>query len=383
MATAFGQISAPFVAAFAVKSKSGIIGDDFERASLGSNWASPDSDNGTPGIVSSHYLGITVGTWTLALYTPDGTSSNQVCEGQIASATQAGMMYSVCVRTTPGATESPRYGFHYNLSLTRWELKYDGVASPVVLATTSSYPAPVAGDILKIKAIGTSIRGYLNGVMILQATDSRLSVGYPGVAIILGPGTLPAAAFEWWAGGQAYTHTFTGSMSMALDASFVIQAQKTTFGQIVAPFTFSKDVSGRRETFGQIIFPINATFVVTGDKQGGTRYGQLAIDFVFDEQIAGYRETFGQIAIPYLFATTLSGTKTTFGQLESQIDFIIDAKTGRVEAHSTLAFELLLGLETAGIIRPSNIILNMAKAIYLGSTSVDAIYIDSQKVWPK
>jgi hypothetical protein len=64
------------------------------------------------------------------------------------------------------------------------------------------------------------------------------------------------------------------------------------------------------------------------------------------------------------------------------IDFIVDVNTGKVTAHSTLAFELLLGLETAGIIKTEYIILNLAKAIYLGSTPVDAVYTDSQKVWP-
>jgi hypothetical protein len=163
------------------------------------------------------------------------------------------------------------------------------------------------------------------------------------------------------------------------------QGLRTTFGAFDRPFVFSKEIVGQRETFGQIVFPINATFVVVGESESGGAqyYGQLAMGLVFDEQITGYREAFGQIAAPYLFATTSAGTKTTFGQLESQIDFVIDAKTGRVEAFSQLAFEILLGLETMGFVRPPNVILNLAKAVYLGSTEVDAVYVDSQNVWSK
>lgn len=160
------------------------------------------------------------------------------------------------------------------------------------------------------------------------------------------------------------------------------QGLRTTFGTFDSPFVFVKDTNGQRETFGQIVFPINATFIITGDQQGSTQYGQLSMGLVFDEQVAGYREAFGQIAVPYLFAATLEGTKTTFGQLDSQIDFIIDAKTGRVDAFSQLAFEILLGLETMGFVRPTGVILNLAQAVYLGSTSVDAVYTGSQKIWP-
>lgn len=175
--------------------------------------------------------------------------------------------------------------------------------------------------------------------------------------------------------------TFGETTSLYLLAPSV-QGSRTTFGRFDRPFIFSKETSGTRETFGQLAFPINATFVVAGDRLGGNYYGQIDMGLIFGEQTIGQRKTFGRIATPYLFATTSQATKSTFGKLDTSIDFIIDVKTGRVEAFSQLAFEILLGLEAAGFVRPTSIILNLAKDIYLGSTSVDAVYAKSQKVWP-
>lgn len=160
-----------------------------------------------------------------------------------------------------------------------------------------------------------------------------------------------------------------------------IQAIRTTFSQFDSPFTFIKDTLGRRETFGNSAFPINATIVVAGDTSTNV-YGQVALSLVFGEQTVGYRKTFGQIVRPYIFDAELSGLLETFGSVDFQTDFIVNVNTGRVEAFSSLGVELLLALETAGIIKPTTIILNLAKAIYLGSTPVDSVYTDSQKVWP-
>jgi hypothetical protein len=175
-----------------------------------------------------------------------------------------------------------------------------------------------------------------------------------------------------------------------------VDAKRTTFGQItslpdplgdpdepgLSALVFGKETSGQRETFGQLTFPINASFIVSGSGFQ-THYGELSMGLVFDEQTIGQRKTFGQFSTPYLFAATSEATKTTFGKIESPVDFIIDVETGKVEAFSQIAFEILLGLETAGFMRPEIIILNLAKAIYLGSTPVDAVYTDSQKVWPE
>lgn len=170
-----------------------------------------------------------------------------------------------------------------------------------------------------------------------------------------------------------------GQISLPNFFSRSTQGLRKTFGRFDRPYIFTKETIGQRQTFGRSELPINATFVV-----GGYRLvrGQIALSLVFGEQTIGQRKTFGHIVAPFDFDAQLQGFKETFGLVDLPIDFVVDVNTGRVETYSSLGLEFLLSLETAGIIRPREIILNLAKAIYLGSTPVDAVYTDSQKVWP-
>ena len=157
--------------------------------------------------------------------------------------------------------------------------------------------------------------------------------------------------------------------------------KKKTFGQVDLPLVFSESIFGQRETFGSVAFPINATFAIIGQEQG-VKYGQLSMGLLFEKEVVGFRKTFGQFTSPFVLGTAVETIRESFGKIDSSIDFLIDVKTGRVEAFSQIAFEILIGLEVAGIIRPTSIILNLAQNIYLGSSSVDAVYSNNQKVWP-
>ena len=158
------------------------------------------------------------------------------------------------------------------------------------------------------------------------------------------------------------------------------QSRRTTFGQVVRPFTFVKAVVGRKTTFGQSSLPINVSFVVAARRLS---LGRVALSLVFGEQTVGQRKALGRTASSYSFNRELSGRRETFGLLDLPIDFVVDVNTGRVDVFSSLGAEFIFAIESAGMVRPTGIILNLAKALYLGSTPVDAVYVDSQKVWSK
>lgn len=64
-----------------------------------------------------------------------------------------------------------------------WDLvrvNYITVAA-VGLASNNAGPTPAAGDVLELRAEGTSLRGYVNGALIVSATDSVLTSGSPGI----------------------------------------------------------------------------------------------------------------------------------------------------------------------------------------------------------
>lgn len=177
---------------------------------------------------------------------------------------------------------------------------------------------------------------------------------------------------------EAFKQTF-GQVSTPYLFERSIQSRRTTFSSLDRSFAFIKEVVGQKTTFGQSALPITASIVVAGTKDD---FGRVSLSLVLGEQTVGQRETFGESVSLFNFNRELTGQKETFGLIDFPIDFVVDVNTGRVEVFSSLGLELLIGLETAGIIRPTGIILNLAKAIYLGSTPVDSIYTDSQKVWP-
>lgn len=164
--------------------------DDFERGSLGSNWTT----FGRPGIVNHSDLGLWSGSIAHAFWVPP-VSPDQSSEGVISANANPAMTFQVFVRGNPLTLS--RYAFHYQ---GQWELKYDATGGGVI-ASTSTYPAPRAGDRLRITAQGTTLRGFLNGVQILSALDSRIASGKPGLAF-RSPTNVsqPVPVFESWSG---------------------------------------------------------------------------------------------------------------------------------------------------------------------------------------
>lgn len=166
------------------------IADDFNRASLGANWA---SHLGNASIVSnahwgpSAFSGIHVTSW-------DGSTlpaADQFAEATVASGVDAQMQYQVYVRRR--SSDTARYGWHYNFEASpspQWEIKYDGVAAELVrVLDTDPASAPAAGSRMRIEVRGTgasiTINGYHNGILICSVEEihaDRITVnGPPGL----------------------------------------------------------------------------------------------------------------------------------------------------------------------------------------------------------
>ena len=187
--------------------------DTFERASLGGDWT---VNFGSVGIVNNSDLGLTAQsgmglvTWTASTF-----SADQFCEAVLSPDKAPAMMTMVSARRQT-ATAAPRYGFAYDDDPgdQKWIIKYDGVPSAQtrILAENAAAPAPQPGDTLRIEVRGMNppeIKGFLNGVEILSATDNAPdainSNGKPALAYRLSQGgstTYPSPAFESWTGGS-------------------------------------------------------------------------------------------------------------------------------------------------------------------------------------
>jgi len=192
--------------------------DDFERATLGSNWFISFPTSGAQvQILGNSDLGMTAGPQGFFLANWVGTTfaADQYCEAVIPLDVAPNWAHQVYVRRR--SSDAARYGFGFDNDSTqvqyykKWYFKYDGVAGPQTryFGVVDSGPqAPQPGDTLRVEIVGFTLRGYWNGRLMTSATDTvagRIINGVPGLAARVANGnqaiTQNAKVWESWRGG--------------------------------------------------------------------------------------------------------------------------------------------------------------------------------------
>jgi hypothetical protein len=192
--------------------------DDFERTSLGPNWevVYPVPPNDQVRIVGDSDLGMGPGQFGFFLVDRIAPvfGADQFGEATIPTDVTAGWAHQVYVRRR--ASDGARYGFGYDNdpgqpNFGDWYFKYDGVPGPQtrMFVTAPATVTPVPGDTIRVEIRGYTLRGYLNGALVLEGTDtdaSRIADGVPGLAARWAIGAMPttstAIVWESWAGGS-------------------------------------------------------------------------------------------------------------------------------------------------------------------------------------
>ncbi len=191
-------------------------GDGFERAALGTDWQVIFPSNSSQvQIIDGSDLGMTAGAqgfflvnWVGSDFGPD-----QFCEGTLPADVDSGWIHQVYVRWRQ--SDGARYGFGFDGDPSQpdfgnWIIKYDGVpaAQTRIIASAPAQAIPGPGDSIRIEVEGYTLRGYLNGALVIQAQDedlSRIASGRPGLAARWATGnqTTPEAVKVWesWSGG--------------------------------------------------------------------------------------------------------------------------------------------------------------------------------------
>ena len=141
-------------------------------------------------------------------------AADQFSDATIPTDATPGWIYQVYVRWR--AVDRARYGFGYNgdpsqPSTGNWIFKYDGVptAQTRVFAMAPASGIPQPGDRIRLEIEGDTLRGYWNGALVLQATDtdaSKIATGVPGLGARWATGnqqtTITAKVWEAWSGGS-------------------------------------------------------------------------------------------------------------------------------------------------------------------------------------
>jgi hypothetical protein len=181
--------------------------DDFERASIGSDWTQLSPVNSD--IVNSSDLGSPDSGSCTVSWAASAFGADQWSHVVTSRDKPANVLTQVFVRRRP--SDNARYGFHWNGDPGRseWQIKYDGVptAQTRIVASFVS-PGPAPGDSLCLEVEGQTLRGYWNGVMVLSANDTAPDaiVGAGPLGVVARPAqtttvTPPTAIFESWRGG--------------------------------------------------------------------------------------------------------------------------------------------------------------------------------------
>lgn len=108
---------------------------------------------------------------------------------------------------------------------------------------------------------------------------------------------------------------------------FEVAAPTTHYGASSLSLAFASSTSGVRKTFGQIDRPLVFDSVINGRRKA---FGQVSMPITFSKSVDGIRKTFGQLLSPFIFGKAIAGTRQTFGQISLPITAAISTAGFRV-----------------------------------------------------
>ncbi|MCL5884898.1 MAG: host specificity factor TipJ family phage tail protein [Deltaproteobacteria bacterium] len=154
--------------------------DGFDRSSLGANWTQQPGDSGTVVATGSAYCAASGNPDAFAYWNASSFGNDQLVQVKIQNISNWADDAGPAVRMSDSANTC--YRFVWLPGTNRWNLERVSSGSITNLNYATS-PTPQNGDIVRITAIGTSIKGYVNGQLVCQATDANIASGQPGIYV--------------------------------------------------------------------------------------------------------------------------------------------------------------------------------------------------------
>ena len=210
-----GSAGVTNVAVTCTTSAAGSASDNFNRADgpLGSNWTTVPGTS-APKIVSDILRAGTPGALNSAYWSASTFSNDQFAQASLpnSSGTQYGP--GIAVRLSGSKGYFLWYGNSSN-TVSLWRM--DSSSSWTQLAQSPSLTLSPSSDVWKIQAVGSTISGYQNGNLVVQATDTNIKSGSPGVWMYYSSNQL-----DNWSGGNVTTYPIGGTVS-GLSGTVVLQ----------------------------------------------------------------------------------------------------------------------------------------------------------------
>jgi hypothetical protein len=291
--------------------------DDFNRSNgaPGANWA---DGTGLWAIVSNQLSsGAAGGTIVIRAVTAMATNDNSA---QVTIAATAAVSHGIWCRGNAGFTQ----GYLWRNDGASWTLF--SVVGGSFTSIGSFAAAAVAGDVMKVQAVGSTIKGFVNGVQRVSVTDTAVATGtsvglraestnslrfddFTAADVtsgVTGDATLSGAASLSASGVRATS----GASSLAATASLTAAGQRAAAGDSVLAATAGLTASGQRATSGNA--GLTATAGLTADGVRGTS-GGVSLGVTAGLTADGVRGAAGSAALAVAASLTASGVVVTSG----------------------------------------------------------------------
>ena len=191
------------------------VSDNFDRAdgSLGANWTTV-SGTAAPMIVSNNLRVGTASAVNSAYWSASTFGGDQFAQASLpnSSGTQYGPGIAVRLSSTKGY-----FLWYGNSSNTVSLWRMDSSSSWAQLKQSAALTVSRSSDVWMIRAVGSTISGYQNGKLVVQATDTKITSGSPGVWLYYS-----ANQIDNWSGGDVGSYTVGGTVS-GLSGTVVLQ----------------------------------------------------------------------------------------------------------------------------------------------------------------
>jgi hypothetical protein len=237
--------------------------DDFNRAdgSPGANWVQV---SGTWTIVSNRLSsGSAGGTIVIRAATAMATNDNSA---QVTIATTGAVSHGVWARGNTTITQ----GYLWRNDGTSWNLF--SVVGGSFVSIGSFAGAAVAGDVAKIQAVGSTIKGLVNGVVRVSVTDTAVTTG-TSVGIRAESSNL--LRFDDFTGADVTSGT-TGDAALSGTATLSATGTRATSGSSALAVTAALSAAGSRTTASDAALSSTATLSAAGQLAAGrvgSRFG--------------------------------------------------------------------------------------------------------------
>jgi hypothetical protein len=226
--------------------------DDFNRAdssNLGANWVEVSGDWS---IISSQLSSGSAGG-TIILRAAGVMASNDN-SAQVTIAATAAVSHGVWCRGNSNISS----GYLWRNDGTSWNLF--SVVGGSFTSIGSFAGAAVAGDIAKVQAVGSTIKGYVNGVQRVSVTDTGVATG---TSVGIRADSVSALRFDDFTGADVVAGA-TGDAAFSGTATLSASGLRSAAGSAALAATAALTTSGVRATAGDAALTSTASLAAQG-----------------------------------------------------------------------------------------------------------------------